>query len=506
MVYPPQQTAVCLTVAVMSRKNHSLRNITLSPKRSSSPSPPSPTFSDATHASAINFGVDGPEKIITRANLKVSLQAYDELMSCSANYRAALLHMSKATAAFADSLEKCSGLKGPSYEAGTRLQAAAGLHHLIGNHWHVLAESLDKSSEKPLRQHLDTYKTIVHVRRIIRPSDGLVNVPQERSASYEKALREKSEIIRQTEASNMNRKQRNLQSFREALSVLQRQVDELDDLKAQHYREIMEHEEEVWNVVQAKVCVAVRSTMDMFDRFTAKASDPILEPMLQSVPDPFDSYGPPQAEDQIFTILPPLAVIANAPSPSPSPLANTPPSSSSPPDVLNHSWAPTGNFFSNSSSEWNDVSPSSTPPRSASPSTAIKRRQSHPPSTSQHSRKSDSKLRSVLAVINESHVTHTIESSEAVRSEPRPVSSSDVNGGTLPPSEQDEWGGFGYASEPPYTDTIRGDETPRHLTPLVAALHVPSYDHDQTNELVPITPDTRSERTIVLDSGQHESA
>ena len=30
-------------------------------------------------------------------------------------------------------------LKGPSYEAGTRLQAASGLHHLIGNHWHVLA-------------------------------------------------------------------------------------------------------------------------------------------------------------------------------------------------------------------------------------------------------------------------------------------------------------------------------------------------------------------------------
>jgi hypothetical protein len=134
----PQQTSVCLTAAVMPRKNRSLRSITLSPKRSSSPGPPSPTFSETTHASAIDFGVNGPEKIITRANLKLSLQSYDEFMSCSANYRAALLHMSKATAAFADSLEKCSGLKGPSYEAGTRLQAASGLHHLIGNHWHVL--------------------------------------------------------------------------------------------------------------------------------------------------------------------------------------------------------------------------------------------------------------------------------------------------------------------------------------------------------------------------------
>jgi len=63
-------------------------------------------------------------------------------------------------------------------------------------------------------------------------------------------------------------------------------VDDLDELKASHYREIIEHEEQVWDVVQGKVrsfenimcssvdyfqvCVVVRSTMDVFDRFTAK--------------------------------------------------------------------------------------------------------------------------------------------------------------------------------------------------------------------------------------------
>jgi hypothetical protein len=44
-----------------------------------------------------------------------------------------------------------------------------------------------------------------------------------------------------------------LQSFREALQVLQRQVDDLDELKARHYQEIMEHEEEIWDFVQGKV-------------------------------------------------------------------------------------------------------------------------------------------------------------------------------------------------------------------------------------------------------------
>lgn len=45
-----------------------------------------------------------------------------------------------------------------------------------------------------------------------------------------------------------------MQSFREVLAVLQRQVDELDELKLAHYQEIVEHEEEVWDVVQGKVC------------------------------------------------------------------------------------------------------------------------------------------------------------------------------------------------------------------------------------------------------------
>ena len=35
--------------------------------------------------------------------------------------------------------------------------------------------------------------------------------------------------------------------------MLQRQVDDLDELKANHYQDIMEHEDEVWDVVQGKV-------------------------------------------------------------------------------------------------------------------------------------------------------------------------------------------------------------------------------------------------------------
>ncbi|KAK2466516.1 hypothetical protein APHAL10511_002158 [Amanita phalloides] len=365
-------------------KTRSLRELAFSiARRNSSPSPPSPTFTDATNASAMDFGPGGPEKIITRSNLKTSIQALEDLVKACANYRTALTTMSKATAVLADAMERCGGLKGPSYEASTRLQAASGIHHLIGNQWHVLAETLDRNFEKPMRQHLETYRTIV----------------MERSATYERALREKSQIIRDTEARNMNRKERNLQTFREALAILQRQVDELDELKAAHYQEIIEHEEEVWDVVQGKICIAVRSTMEVFDRFTAKASDPIIEPMLQSVPDPFDSYGPPQSADQIFSILAPLSIMTNAQlSTTSSPMTVTPERLSteqlSPSGSKIASWLPiTGSSVASptESSEW-------VPTVSQSQSTLSRR---HSDALSSPPRKAESNLRFILSSIDE---------------------------------------------------------------------------------------------------------
>ena len=42
------------------------------------------------------------------------------------------------------------------------------------------------------------------------------------------------------------------------------------------------------------------------------SSDPVIEPMLQSIPESFDPYGPPQVEDRIFSILQLLSINANA--------------------------------------------------------------------------------------------------------------------------------------------------------------------------------------------------
>ncbi len=51
----------------------------------------------------------------------------------------------------------------------------------------------------------------------------------------------------------------------------------------------------------------MRSQIEISDRISSKGlSDPVLEPLLASIPDPFDSYGPQKGQDhQIISILQP---------------------------------------------------------------------------------------------------------------------------------------------------------------------------------------------------------
>lgn len=72
-------------------------------------------------------------------------------------------------------------------------------------------------------------------------------------------------------------------------------------------------------MVLGKVSLVVRSSLDVYDRISAKSSDPSLEPLLQSIPDPFDTYGPQKSEDQIYSILPLGILSARSSSSSPTP-------------------------------------------------------------------------------------------------------------------------------------------------------------------------------------------
>lgn len=116
--------------------------------------------------------------------------------------------------------------------ANSALAGASGLQHLLANHDQLLADTVYRQFEIPLLSALDHYKLIT----------------ADRLASYEQSLSAQSARIRKTESEQLGggkRRKRDLDSFRVALAELQRQVDELDAIKAGYHEEVLEGEDEV---------------------------------------------------------------------------------------------------------------------------------------------------------------------------------------------------------------------------------------------------------------------
>ncbi|GAA5854261.1 hypothetical protein JCM8547_001756 [Rhodosporidiobolus lusitaniae] len=263
------------------------------PPPSSYRAPPSPTLSATTSASQLDFE-DGPRVIVTRADLRESVSAYEQLLASAKGYRQALIALSAASTALAGAMGECARVKGAG-DSGEGLLAASGLHYMVANSGQVLSDTLYRSFEVPLMTAYDSYVGEIAARH----------------AEYETLLAEKTAAIRETEAENIRqgkKKNRDLNQFRIALAKLTEQVAEVDVCKKSYYSEVLENETEMWSMIGGKVSLLVRSTLDLADRLASKAtSDPVIESMLNEHPDPFDSYRleTDEARD-VFTILPPI--------------------------------------------------------------------------------------------------------------------------------------------------------------------------------------------------------
>jgi len=200
--------------------------------------------------------------------------------------------------------------------------------------------------------------------------------------------------------------------------------------------------------------------------------------MLQSIPDPFDSYGQPHSEDQIFSILPPLSILA--PSSSPSPSTVTPQTVTSDVFAIGTSvgWAHgNGILYSDMASEWADAIPpsasSSLPktPTTKNRSSSPPRRTNRTPSSSppgSGSRRAESKLRSVLTVIDEAQQQKQADNAVPSSSDAAATVTAAVAPATNGPSESAEvrdsgasWTNFPSGEvEHPRSDSQ--NTTPRH--------------------------------------------
>ncbi|CAG8514355.1 24549_t:CDS:2 [Dentiscutata erythropus] len=263
--------------------------------------PTSPTLSARTvnsiaHSARTTEPAPEPTIILSRNDIRASFEAYEQLLSSAKIYRNQMIALAQAAAGFGQSLERLARCKG-AFDAGPALQAAAGLHYLMSNHQQLLSDAFYKKFEIPLLENLDVHKATI-----------LAN-----EECYDKSLAEMSKRIKETEAENLRsgrKRQRDLSQFRRALQDLTRQVEELDRLKTDYYRQTLDTEQNNLNYILSKVSTVIRAEVDIYERISSKGiADPILEGMIKQGPDPFCAYPNAEESSEIFTALPPIPII-----------------------------------------------------------------------------------------------------------------------------------------------------------------------------------------------------
>ncbi|KAF9323785.1 hypothetical protein BG006_001158 [Podila minutissima] len=252
-----------------------------------------PSFSESSR-------IGRPAVIVTRGDQQAAVDQFQQLLSNAKAYRLQMLALSKAAANFGYSLEKIAHSKtaimDPS-NVGSSLQAAAGLHYLMSNHHQILSDTVYKQFEIPLLQHLDTHKANIEASE----------------AQYERSMRDMSQKIRETEAASLQngrKRQRDLLQFRQALTTLTMQVDELERIKLGYYFSNLESEQANLQLILQKTSTIVRAEVDIYERIANKGlNDLILEPMTTQGPDPYCTYPTTDEFSSIFSILPPTPII-----------------------------------------------------------------------------------------------------------------------------------------------------------------------------------------------------
>ncbi|KAF9947034.1 hypothetical protein BGZ72_010936 [Mortierella alpina] len=244
-----------------------------------------------------------PAVIITRQDQQASVDMFQLLLTNAKAYRIQMLALSKAAANFGYALEKIAHSKAAVRDPTnvcSSLQAAAGLHYLMSNHHQILSDTLYKQFEIPLLQHLDTHKSNIEASE----------------AQYERSMREMSQKIKETEATSMQngrKRQRGkcyLLQFRQALTTLTMQVDELERIKLGYYFGTLESEQANLQLILQKTSTVVRAEVDIYERIAQKGlNDLILEPMTTQGPDPYCTYPTTDEFSSIFSILPPTPII-----------------------------------------------------------------------------------------------------------------------------------------------------------------------------------------------------
>ncbi|KAL7271535.1 hypothetical protein RUND412_005705 [Rhizina undulata] len=244
-----------------------------------------------------------PTNVLSRADVTASIKAYEALADTAKGYRKALASVATAASSFGAALEACARCKGAG-DTADGLMNAGGLQYLIASNTHILSESLYRGFEVPLLHELDTYK----------------EKTAENEERYKKEAGDKSRELRKREQEHLKlarQRKRNLHAFRSALVDLTRQIDELDNLKYNHFRNALSLAQETSTRILDTSALVVRAEIEIFEKIAQKGWDSSggLDDLISRAADPFSLDPMGCSGGEIFSILPSQSILPSPHSP-----------------------------------------------------------------------------------------------------------------------------------------------------------------------------------------------
>lgn len=212
--------------------------------------------------------------LITTREVNETVNSYNNLLSAAQKYRQALLQVSEAAADFGGALEDSARCKGAGSSAEALLNAG-GLHYLVSNHQQILANTIQRSFEQPVR------KQVHQLRKATAKNEE----------EFRAALKAKTKALRVHEADNIRlskKRVRNLAAYRSSLLELTSQIDDIDRLKYNHFVQQFDLAQSTSFNILSYAAAVVRAEVEIYEGIARKGwSGGGLDDLISNCIDPF---------------------------------------------------------------------------------------------------------------------------------------------------------------------------------------------------------------------------
>lgn len=242
------------------------------------------TIASASYAAGVQSNHPDLPALIARRDVEETVDSYNGVLAAASRYSEALLKVSAAAAEFGSALEDCARCKGAGSSA-EGLLSAGGLHYLVSNHQQILAKSIQRTFEAPVKKQVDQFKAQMASNDETFKQDMKARTRQLKKQEMENARLSRMRV-------------RNLGAYRNSLLELTSQVDDIDRLKYEHFCQAFDLAQDTSTNILTYAASVVRAEVEIYEGIARKGwSGGGLDDLIATCPDPF---APAEEEDEDF--------------------------------------------------------------------------------------------------------------------------------------------------------------------------------------------------------------